>query len=264
MGRKRTRAETLTCACRPWFRNDDVSWDTNMERFRDFCRAFWTHGFTQVHGVTLRGRTAAVFHNGRDATEYEGEENLSLLANDRIRALSAGLKTEDRPELVSFLNEHGDEVALHGLFHTDHSKMSADEQRRDIGEGLELLGRLFPHKTVRYFIAPFNRTNEATHAVCGEFGLAVLGTQGVLLEADLAGVKFKPGTWYRYHHHRFYPESAFRNYRLSLPALDAALDRNSGPQPAGPRLNAGGKSPGTPLAWGSKLLGLFSGGMKSG
>jgi len=36
----------------------------------------------------------------------------------------------------------------------------------------------------------------------------------------------RPRTWYRYHHHRFYPESRFSYHELSIEKLDAAFARN--------------------------------------
>ncbi len=226
---KRAFVETLERAQQPRFRNDDVSGDTCLESFRRFCEIFWKYGLTQVHGVTLHGRTNALYRYEGEAVEYEGYETISRLPCALIRELSVGLNLEDRPDLIEFLAGSPDEVALHGLYHTDFSKMTAEEQRHDIDEGLRVLQRLFPRKPVRYFIAPFNRTNEATYEVCREFALTVLAADsGVHLEDQLERLIIQPATWYRYHHHRFYPESAcdYFKHKLTLEALDAALGRN--------------------------------------
>jgi glycosyltransferase involved in cell wall biosynthesis/peptidoglycan/xylan/chitin deacetylase (PgdA/CDA1 family) len=228
---KRAFVETLERARRPKFRNDDVSGDTCLKSFRRFCQIFWKYGLTQVHGVTLHGRTNALYLYKGEATEYEGFENVGRLPNALIRELSAGVSFKDRPDLIEFLAGSRDEIALHGLYHTDYSKMTADEQRHDIDTGLRALHRLFSGKLVRYFIAPFNRTNEATYEVCREYGLTVLAADsGVHLEEQLDRLTIQPATWYRYHHHRFYPESACRffNEMLTLEGLDAALGRNPG------------------------------------
>jgi len=132
---------------------------------------------------------------------------------------------ENRPDLIAYLNASADDVALHGLYHTDYSQMSADEQERDIGEGLATLRRLFPNKPIRYFIAPFNRTNADTFAAAARHGLTVLAEDGVHLEQQLDRLQLEPGKWYRYHHHRFYPESRFRYYTLSIDRLEAALGK---------------------------------------
>jgi glycosyltransferase involved in cell wall biosynthesis len=223
---RRALQEALQFARRPRFRNDDVSWDTNLPYLKKFCQIFWRYGLIQVHGITLRGRTNSVFRYGSEPTEYEGIESTSHLSNAKIREVSAGLNFEDRQDLINFLSESPDEIALHGLYHTDYSTMSADEQRHDIAAGLEMLKRLFPKKYVGHFIAPFNRTNDATFTVCQEFNLQVLAETGVHLEANLQNIVIEPETWYRYHHHRFYRESTFEYYKLSLESLEFALRRN--------------------------------------
>ena len=39
------------------FRNDDVSFDSNVEHFREFCSVFHKYGYTQLHAINLYGRT---------------------------------------------------------------------------------------------------------------------------------------------------------------------------------------------------------------
>src|SRR5262245_41709641 len=103
--------------------------------------------------------------------------------------------------------------------------MTKEEQELEIAEGLELMRLLFPDKRVSYFIAPFNRTNVHTYDVAARHGLQVVAAEGIHLEARLEKLKIKPGHWYRYHHHRFYPESQFDVYQLSIEKLEAAFDR---------------------------------------
>jgi 2-polyprenyl-3-methyl-5-hydroxy-6-metoxy-1,4-benzoquinol methylase/peptidoglycan/xylan/chitin deacetylase (PgdA/CDA1 family) len=213
---------------RPFFRNDDVSWDTSLEHFRRFCAVFHKYGQLQIHGITLRGCTnTAHIHNG-SGVEYEGHESIATLDNATIRRLSDSMAIESRADLIGYLNASQDEVALHGLYHTDYSTMSEEEQDRDIAEGLAITRRLFPGKHIRFFIAPFNRTNAATCAVAARYDLTILAADGVLLEEELDRLKVRPGQWYRYHHHRFYPESLFTYYDLSIEKLDMALAKNFG------------------------------------
>jgi glycosyltransferase involved in cell wall biosynthesis len=217
---------SLAYARRPRFRNDDVSADTCLQRFGEFCDIFRKYGIQQVHGVTLRGRTSSYFtHNGEPA-EYDGWPSLSVLSNDAIRKLSDDLRLEEQENLVAYLRRCPDEIALHGLYHTDYSVMNGLEQRHEIAKALKLLAKLFPRKKVRYFIAPFNRTNQYTYKVASEFGLQVLAADGVHMEVCLNNLHLEPETWYRYHHHRFYPESTYRYSKLSFDALDTALARN--------------------------------------
>lgn len=223
---KRAFTDALEYAQRHRFRNDDVSWDTPLVSFIRFCSIFQKYGLIQIHGITLRGRTSTIFTNVTEPVEYEGVENISHLSNPRIKELSEGMRFEDRTDLIEFLKNGPDEIALHGLYHTDYSKMTAEEQRQEIEEGLSILKDLFPYKPVKYFIPPFNRTNEDTFNICKDLKLNVISAEGMHLEAELNDLAIRPESWYRYHHHRFYPESTFRYYKLSFEGLDNALSRN--------------------------------------
>ncbi len=194
---------------------------------------FYKYGLTQVHGICLNGRNNACFKTGDVAVEYEGRDTISRLPNDEIRRLSQGMPLSERRDLVDWLNSCPDELALHGLYHTDYSKMPAAEQERDIAEGLSIMQRLFPAKKVRYFIAPFNRTNADTYRIAGGHGLRVLAEDGVHLEEAVhnGALEIEDGQWYRYHHHRFYPETRFDFFKLSIEGLDAALAQCFSTQP---------------------------------
>ena len=217
--------EMLHRASAPRFRNDDVSADTPLHRFKEFCEIFWRHGYTQLHGVTLNGRTCDFYTSEGYPVPYPGVRPLSEVPNEVIRSLAVDTSVAEQPELVAFLNASPDELALHGLYHVDHSVMGEAELRADISQGLEIMQRIFPRKLVRYFIPPFNRSSAALQQVCREFDLHVLGTDGVHLEEAIEGAKIEGGVWYRYHHHRFYPESTCRYYPTTFATLEAALKR---------------------------------------
>lgn len=218
----------------PRFRNDDVSADSDLAHFRAFCGVFHKYGLTQLHGVTLRGATNVRYRLGETPVEYEGHDTVAKLDNATIRVLSDDLRMEDRPDLIAYLASIPDEIALHGLYHTDYAAMSEAEQADDMQAGLDLLGRQLPNKPVRYFIAPFNRVGPGTEGVAARLGLTVLGAAGTHLESELPRTAFETGEWYRYHHHRFYPESTFTYYPLSIDKLDQALGRSFDSQPWDP------------------------------
>ncbi|WP_446811084.1 glycosyltransferase [Methylomonas sp. 2BW1-5-20] len=218
-------SNALQIANKPKFRNDDVCWDTPLDRFRSFCEIFQKNGLTQLHAVTLRGQLSSRYTFNGEPAEYKNEVSMGKMSNDTIRKLSQNLDFTVRKELIDYLNSTNDNIALHGLYHTDYSMMSYDEQKADIILGLELLRKIFPKKPICYFVAPFNRTNTDTYRACRELGLTVLAKEGIHLESTLEELNFTPKTWYRYHHHRFYPESTFNYYALSLEALDTALTR---------------------------------------
>ena len=222
---KRVFLDVYNEVSQPKFRNDDVSWDTSLEAFTKFCGVFHKYGLTQVHGVTLSGATSTLKKFMNTPVEYDGYDTLAKLDNQVIRKLSDPKLFEERFDLIDYLNSIPDEIALHGLYHTDYSKMTYYEQKYEIMRGLDILNRLFPQKNIAYFIPPFNRTNEFTYKVCSELKLNVLTTAGVHLESELDHLVLRRKTWYRYHHHRFYPESVFSYYDLSIEKLDAALDK---------------------------------------
>jgi len=241
-------AEVYEEVSRPRFRNDDVSFDTSLKDFRRFCEVFHKYGLTQLHGVTLKGRTNTIYRTGATSVEYQGYDSIANLENEVIRALSASGSFEERGDLIDYLNAIPDGIALHGLYHTDYSAMTYDEQKRDIALGVGLLRKLFPGKLIRYFIAPFNRTNEFTLAVCREFNLELLAGDGVHLEAELDNLLLKKNSWFRYHHHRFYPQSSFDYYQLDVEMLERALARNLATRPANNDPPAGRRQPAWPFA----------------
>ncbi len=218
--------EVYALSRKPHFRNDDISFDTDFPQFKQFCELFHKYGYTQLHGVTLRGTTNPKHAFNETPAEYEGHDSIVNLSNEEIKKLSQGQDFANRRDIIDYLNNSEDEIALHGLYHSDYGKMTLEEQRADIKTGLEELQQLFPNKIIRYFIAPFNRTNEDLYKVCAEFGLEVLEAKGVHLEEALETVVFEPNAWYRYHHHRFYPDSSFTYYDLSMQKLEACFKRN--------------------------------------
>ena len=229
---KRALLDALAFRDRPRFRNDDVSCDTNLENLKKFCAIFHKYGHTQIHCITLRGLTNALYETDGTPVEYDGYDTVARLDNATIRRLSEEYDIDGRYDLIDYINKIPDEIALHGLYHEDYSKMSLVEQCDAIEAGLQALHRLFPAKNVRYFVPPFNRTNNFTIEAARQHGLDVVAAEGVHLEAELGTVMIESGQWYRYHHHRFYPESKFSCYALSFDRLDQALARNFSSQPA--------------------------------
>ena len=207
----------------PIFRNDDVSPDTDIKKFKDFCQSFYKEGFTQIHAVTLSGRCNVTHQYGGLACEYPQRPPISFWTNDEIRKASASLQIEDNIELVDFLNNSPDELAFHGSAHFDFSQMNERELRREFSEGLSRMHKLFPNKKISYFVPPFNRTTKLVERIAKEFSLEILNTDGIHFEEDLQKISSFSNIQYRYHHHRFYPESKFSCYPLSIQLLQKSL-----------------------------------------
>lgn len=207
----------------PHFRNDDVAVDSDTAKLAEFCAVFHELGHRVLHGVTLYGLcNYAHMHDGQ-YTEYPGYPALSSLNNATIEHLSKGHAFANNAMLRDYLCQSPDEIALHGLYHTHHAGMTFDEQHAGMRCGLALLHEFFPQKPIRYFIPPFNEYNYATFQAAHALGMQVLTDEGVHLEEELGDLVLEPGIWYRFHHHRFYPESCFNTLNLSIERLRQSL-----------------------------------------
>lgn len=208
------------------FRNDDVAFDSNLEHFKQLCAVFHKYGYVQLHAVTLFGKlNCSYIINGIPAM-YDSINPYDIHIYSVCKSVSQEYYIGNNKELIVYLNSIPDPIALHGLYHSDYSEMSYDQQDADIKEGLRLLHELFPHKVVDTFVAPFNKTNEDTFRVCEKYGLRVSAVEGEHLEEMIHRNfgRIMPGQVYRYHHHRFYPETTFFYYKLDVLRLDQFLE----------------------------------------
>lgn len=207
------------------FRNDDVAYDSNLDCFRKICDIFHKYGYCQLHGIILFGRmNCSYIVNGIPAM-YDSIDPYDIYNYDICRSVSSNYFIGDNKALVDYINSIPDPIALHGLFHSDYSQMSYEQQEADIKEGLRLMHMLFPHKSIDTFIAPFNHSNQDTTRICDKYGLRISAQEGEHLEemVDRNRGIIMPGQVYRYHHHRFNPESTFFYYDLNLDKLDHYL-----------------------------------------
>lgn len=210
------------------FRNDDVAADTNLEHFREFCELFHRYGFVQLHGITLYGKVNDTLIVDDIPWMYEEITPDEIFVYEKCVKVSTDY-IGDNKGLIEYLNAIPDPLALHGLYHSDYSQMTYEQQEHDIQEGLRLLNILFPNKKIDTFIAPFNHVNDATYEICRKYGLKISALEGEHLEDRLDNGKgpIYEGELYRYHHHRFYPESTYYYYDLSIEKLDAYLKKFS-------------------------------------
>lgn len=210
----------------PIFRNDDLTADTNLSLFKQFCSVFHENHFTQIHAVTLRGHCNVLYQYGGIPSEYPDEPPISLMTNRQIEILSKDIQLKNQLELINYINSIPDEVAFHGTCHFDFSQMTEKEQIEEFKTGMLELKNIFPQKDIKYFIPPFNRTNEYTEKIASAFGLQTLLFEGRHLEEEIDSIEDLYHTIYRYHHHRFYPESTFSYYTLNLQKIGKFLHKN--------------------------------------
>lgn len=211
------------------FRNDDVSFDTDLARFIPFVETFHKAGFVQLHGVTIYGLCNYSLIQDGLPWIYESITRDEYHIYDKCVSASEKYYIGDNKKLIQYLNSIPDPIALHGLYHTDYSRMDYQQQEHDIVKGLEILKSLFPNKKIDTFIPPFNLTNEDTYRVCEKYGLRLSAKEGEHFEDRIDNDKgpLYDGELYRYHHHRFYPESTFSYYDLSIEKLKEYFQKYS-------------------------------------
>ena len=124
-------------------RNDDVSVDTCMADFYKFCDICDRHGLKILQGITVMGNTGA-------RIDYR-------MTNDQIKALGGGSVFENE-ELIDFLIQRNDLIAVHGLWHTHEPTESEIESAK------RMLTRVYLKPT--YFIPPFNE-GDYPDEICG-------------------------------------------------------------------------------------------------
>lgn len=206
----------------PVFRNDDVSPETNLENYKEFCSIFHRYGYLQLHGITVHGWTHDRLDGNGTYAVYPGEKPITEMSPQQVIELSQGKEMHVRKDLVKYINSIPDQIALHGPFHYDFTRLSYEQQEEAIRTGLQELALLFPKKIVRDFIPPFNRYNNDTVKICRRYDLTLHADKGTHLEAMIHHgnrCSLQDDGQYRYHHHRFYDESPFTHYDLSLRAL---------------------------------------------
>lgn len=169
-------------------RNDDVSYDTDLDHIKRFCDICHKFGFDVIHAITPLGITHAIDSSWSDS---------------RIVSNGGKFTIGDKPELIEFLQDmqlRGDIMATHGLWHSHFPPISDWSISKAI---LEHYG-LKPE----YAVLPFNEGKYESE-ICG---MKVLG-KSQRLEDYLEGMpkaselptedivychewRFGPNAWY--------------------------------------------------------------------
>ncbi len=220
---KRNHKKSFSDGTIMW-RNDDVAFDSDLNNLKKLCKIFHDLGYIQTHGITLYGTLNTKAFSDGTYRQFKKIKHLNEANYDTIKNASKPFFIGNNKELIQYLNECPDKIALHGLYHTDYSRMTYEQQKKDILEGLKLLKKLFPNKEIKDFIAPFNRKNNYTRQICKDLGLRLSIGEGEHLEELINANEgtLRKGMVYRYHHQRFYPESKIQ-YNISLDKLKKYL-----------------------------------------
>ena len=108
------------------FRNDDVAADTDLEHFKEFCDLFHKYGFVQLHGITLFGKLNNSLIKNDVPWMYEEITPDEFFDYEKCVKVSTDY-IGDNEELVEYLNSIPDPLALHGLYHSDYSRMTYEQ-----------------------------------------------------------------------------------------------------------------------------------------
>ena len=133
-----------------FIRNDDISFDSDVEHVKTFCEICDKHGFKIIHAITPIGAT----HN------IDSSWN-----NDLIVARGGCHTLGDNKELLEYLQKRSDLFGTHGLFHSHKPSKMHQQLSKVILESWGL--------KPTYAVLPFNEESpEYTDEV---WGLKVLG-----------------------------------------------------------------------------------------
>lgn len=131
-------------------RNDDISFDSDLEHVKRFCDICDKYSFPIIHAVTPLGITHAID---------------SSWSNSRIVSNGTGVILSDNTPLFSYLKERKDMFGTHGLWHLHNVSINHQEVSKAILTAWGL--------TPEYAVLPFNEPGIGyTDTVCG---LKVLG-----------------------------------------------------------------------------------------
>lgn len=81
-----------------------------------------------------------------------------------------GRHVGERPDLAREIVARGHEVALHGMEHRRHDKLSASEAERELGAGIEAIAGATGERP-RWYRPPFGASSPTLAAVCETLGL---------------------------------------------------------------------------------------------
>lgn len=110
---------------------------------------------------------------------YEHTENvekiMDVLAEYDAKAtfFIGGSWADDNVDCVRKIFNSGNEIASHGYFHKDHSRMSLDENLEEIRPSVKILNMICNTK-IKLFAPPSGAFNENTLNACTSLGLRVI------------------------------------------------------------------------------------------
>jgi len=179
---------------KPILRNDDISFDTNLEKLKQIQSIFEKHGLREVYSIVPFGRSI-----------YDSDQYTHNMPLETLEGLLGTEFIGTNLELVRFLHEsisRGHQISLHGWSHTRVTDYDDKEER--IARAKEYVENLFGTK-VQYFVPPFNHYNQHVVTACQNLGLPI-SIGGGQLEEFVKRNLHAPHDMYWYHYWRLNPE----------------------------------------------------------
>jgi len=139
-------------------------YDWSPSRARRWRRVAGVESVPAAAGVVL------TFDDGLDPEATPAV--LAALSGARARAtfFVLGCHARERPELLREIVAQGHEVALHGMEHYRHDRLSAPEAERELGAGLEAIETAGGRRP-RWYRPPFGATSPSLAEACKWLGL---------------------------------------------------------------------------------------------
>ncbi len=126
------------------FRDDDISYKTNLDQFKQVNSLFKKYGVTHT---------------------------IAVICKDIHKA----------PELINYINENNIDVQVHCFEHTDFTQLTETELKAQFKNSIAAIKKHFK-KTPTVFYPPWNKSNETVKAVATEFGLTVSNNKISLIQ----------------------------------------------------------------------------------
>ena len=143
-------------------------------------------GIFSESAVKVSSQSSNLFYSAENGTGvslmfnvYENTQNVKKILDilDEYGAKSTffigGSWADDNVDCVREIFKRGHEIASHGYFHKDHSKMSVEENLEEIRPSVKLLNMICTTK-VSLFAPPSGAFCEATLNACLSLGLRVI------------------------------------------------------------------------------------------
>lgn len=112
------------------------------------------------------------FDDGPDPACTPAVLDALAAAGARATFFALGVHALESPELIRRMVAEGHEVALHGMTHRRHDALSAEEAKRELGDGAAAIERVSGSRP-RWYRPPFGSSSPTLARLCEELDLGL-------------------------------------------------------------------------------------------